>query len=119
MGAEVSWMLELDINLGREEDFRTVIAEMVASAKANEPGTLIYEASLSADGMRCHIYERYADSAAALTHLGTFGNKFAARFMDVFTPVHFIVYGSPDEAVRGAIAGLNPVYMESVSGFAR
>jgi quinol monooxygenase YgiN len=117
MGAAVSWMLELDINLGKEEDFRSLIAEMVESAKT-EAGTLIYECSLSADGMRSHIYERYADSAAAMTHLATFGAKFAARFTEVFKPVHFIVYGSPDETVREAIAGFGPVYMQWVSGFA-
>ncbi len=118
MGAEVSWMLELDITLGQEEGFKTLVADLVASAKT-EPGTLIYECSQSSDGQRCHIYERYADSSAALTHIGTFGEKFATRFREVFAPVHFIVYGSPDEAVREALAGFGPVYMASVDGFAR
>ena len=119
MKGDVSWVLELDLQAGRESDFRALMAEMIAATQANEPGTLNYEWSTSADGQRCHIYERYADSAAVMTHLGTFGEKFAARFLEVLKPARFVVYGTPSAAVRNALAGFNPVYMEGAGGFSR
>jgi quinol monooxygenase YgiN len=45
--------------------------DMVESTKA-EPGALNYEWFISEDGTSCHIYERYADSAAAMVHMGHF-----------------------------------------------
>ena len=119
MSSQVSWMLELDVQVGRETDFPALMAEMVSTTEANEPGTLDYEWSTSGDGKRCHIYERYLDSAAVLTHLGTFGQSFAGRFLEVLQPVRMVVYGSPSPAVKDALAGLKPVYMEPVAGFSR
>jgi quinol monooxygenase YgiN len=119
MSNHVSWMLELEVQPGRENDFRTLMAEMVQATQANEPGALDYQWSTSADGKLCHLFERYADSAAALTHLGTFGTKFAARFMEVLKPTRFVVYGSPNASVKEALAGFNPVYMQAVAGFSR
>jgi quinol monooxygenase YgiN len=119
MSGQVSWILELQIRQGRENDLRNLAAEMVEATKTNEPGTLDYEWSISADGKRCHIFERYADSAALLAHAATFGERFAGRFMAILTPVRFVVYGSPTADARDAIADLQPVYMQPVGGFSR
>jgi quinol monooxygenase YgiN len=119
MSNHVYMLLELDVKPGRENDFRVLMAEMVNATQANETGTLNYEWSTSADGKVCHIYERYIDSAALMTHLGTFGERFAGRFMEIFKTVRFVVYGSPSTAVRNALAASNPTYMEPVGGFGR
>jgi quinol monooxygenase YgiN len=114
----VYWVLELEVQAGLENDFRLLMAEMV-SATANETGTIDYEWSTSTDGKQCHIFERYVDSAAVMIHLGTFGERFAARFLQILKPVRFVVYGSPNTAVKDALVGFNPVYMEAVGGFSR
>jgi quinol monooxygenase YgiN len=119
MKNEISWMLELEVQAGRERDFRELVAEMVKATPANEAGTLNYEWSTSANGKLCHIYERYEDSAAVMTHLGTFGKTFAGRFLEILESVRFSVYGSPSTAVKDALAGFNPVYMKEVGGFRR
>lgn len=119
MNSHVYWMLELEVQAGRESDFRALMAEMVGATQANEPGTLNYEWSTSADGRQCHVYERYADSAATLTHLRTFGAKFAGRFLQILKPVRLVVYGSPSAAVKEALTGFNPVYLQAVGGFSR
>jgi quinol monooxygenase YgiN len=119
MAADVSWMLELNLQPGREKDFRTLMNEMVTATRANEPGTLIYEWNTSADGSVCHLYERYIDSAAAMTHLGTFGGKFAARFLEILKPVRLVLYGSPSQKVRDALAGVGAVQMELAGAFSR
>ncbi len=119
MATQVSWMLELKIQSGREEDFRALMKEMVSATEANEAGTLTYDWSINADGTVCHVLERYVDSAAVLTHLATFGEKFANRFLEVLKPTRLCVYGSPNAAVKEALAGFSPVYMESVASISR
>jgi quinol monooxygenase YgiN len=119
MSEQVSWLLELEIQAGREDDLRTLMTEMVDATRANEPGTLDYEWCISSDGKQLHLFERYVDSAATLVHLGTFGNKFAARFMEILKPVGFVVYGAPSDQVRNALAAFGPEYMERIGGFSR
>jgi len=119
MSSHVSWMLVLDLQPGREAEFRALMNDMVTATRADEPGTLDYEWSLSADRRRCHTFERYADSAAVMVHLGNFGSKYAERFMGLLTPVGFTIYGAPDAAVKDALAGFQPTYMEAVGGFSR
>jgi quinol monooxygenase YgiN len=112
-------MLELTVQPGCSDDFRTLMNEMVVATETNEPGTLSYEWSLSDDGSACHIFERYADSDAAMAHLGTFGEKFADRFLKVLKPVRLTVYGSPSEQLKEILDGFKADYMRSVGGFSR
>jgi quinol monooxygenase YgiN len=117
--ANVAWLFELGVKDGREADLRALMAEMVDATRADEPRTLDYEWYLSEDGRRCHLWERYADAAAAMVHLGTFGRRFMARFFDVLTPERMTLYGAADDAVRGAVAQLAPVVMARAAGFNR
>jgi quinol monooxygenase YgiN len=119
MNPHVYWLLELEIQPGRAKDFRTLMDEMVAATRADEPGALNYEWSTSADGKRCHIFERYADSGAVMAHMATFGARFASRFFEILKPLHLDVYGSPDDAVKNAFASSGPAYLESAGGFSR
>lgn len=119
MNPQVFCFLEVAIQPGREVEFRTLVAEIVAATEADEPGTLDYEWSISADGRRGHLVERYADSAAVLAHLANFMARFAERFLAVVTPGAFTIYGAPSDAVKGALAGFQPTHMEPVDGFSR
>jgi quinol monooxygenase YgiN len=92
---------------------------MVEATEEGEPGALDYQWSTSADGTVCHIYERYADSQAAMAHLANFGARFAERFMTVLAPIRFVVYGNPSLEVQEALAAFGPTYMRSVGGFSR
>jgi quinol monooxygenase YgiN len=119
MNDNIYWMLELAIRGDSQEPLKALLDEMVAATQADEPGTLNYEWFISADGKQCHIYERYADSAALMTHLGNFGSKFAKRFMSLLQPTRFVVYGNTDDQVKSGLAGLGPVYMAPLGGFTR
>ena len=118
MNAQVYWTLELE-DQGGSDEFTTLMNDMVGATQANEPGTLNYEWSTSADGKVCHIYERYVDSAAVMTHLGNFGEKYAGRFLEILKPTRFVVFGSPSEEVKEALAGFSPTYMQTAAGFGR
>jgi len=119
MSGQVYWVLELEIHPGRETEGHAVMAEMVQATRESEPGTLHYEWSFGSDARTCHTYERYADSAAVMTHLGNFGARFAGRFLEVFKPVRFTVYGEPSAEVREALAGFSPVFLKPAAGFTR
>ena len=119
MSNNVHWVLELNINDGALAGFKKLMAEMVTATQANEPGALDYEWLLSEDGTICHIYERYADSGAAMIHLTTFGEKFAGRFLALVSPTRLTVYGPASAEVRGAMAGLGAVHMSQIGGFTR
>lgn len=115
----VAWMLEMQVREGRENDVRALMDEMVGATQANEPGTLNYEWSFSADGRLCHLYERYADSDAAMIHAGTFAARFAGRFLEVLAPTRFTFYGTPSQAVRDAAAPFHPTVMHPAAGVTR
>lgn len=118
MSTVVSWNLQLSVREGRLDDFRSLMDDMVKSTRT-ESGTLIYEWFLSEDRTVCHIYERYADSNAAMAHLDNFGSKFADRFLDCVEPTSLCVYGEPTDAVRAALDGLAAVYLGTFGGFSR
>jgi quinol monooxygenase YgiN len=116
---EISWVFELAINPGRFEDLKTLMADLVEATQKNEVGTLNYEWAISDDQQVCHVYERYRDSAAVLTHLESFGANFAGRLMEAVTPSRLVVYGTPSAQAKDGLAGLGPVYMAPLGGFRR
>lgn len=118
MSDHVAWLLEFTVKDGKDDAFAAVMKDMVAGTQS-EPKTLNYEWSRSADGGSYHIYERYADSDGVLTHLQSFGQNYAERFLDAINPAALTVYGRPNDAVRDALSAFGPVYMADVAGFAR
>jgi quinol monooxygenase YgiN len=117
MNENISWILQVAIHPGKLEAFRSVSNDLIAKTQS-EPGTLGYEWNLSEDQTVCHIYERYKDSEAVLTHVHSFG-AFAKRFMEACHPTRFHVYGTPTDAAKAALTDLNPVYFAPLGGFSR
>ncbi len=115
-GHEVAWLLELTVNPDQFDTMRALLEEMVASTRA-EPGALGYAWFVGEANRTVALYERYADSAAVLTHLATFGERFAPRFLAAMTPTRLTVFGDPSEEARQALAGLNPTYLGFLGGF--
>ena len=117
--SEMYWVFELAIKPGRFEDLKTLMADMVEATRKNEVGALNYQWAISDDRQVCHVYERYQDSAAVMTHLESFGPNFAVRLMEAVKPARLVVYGTPSAQVKEALAGLSPVYMAPFGGFRR
>ena len=116
MGDQVSWQVELAVKPGELDNFRTLTAEMVEFARS-EPGVLIYERFVSADGKVVYVYERYTDAAAAVAHLRTFAQKFGARFTGMVDRQRFTVFGTPDDALRRMLDGYGAAYLGPFGGF--
>jgi quinol monooxygenase YgiN len=119
MSEAVHWIVEFDVKDGRLEELKSVMNDMVAATKANEPGAKGYEWFISGDGKRLHIYERYADSAAVVTHLKTFGETFAGRLLATVDATRLVVYGKPNSEARAMLDGFRAAYMEKIGGFSR
>ncbi len=119
MDTSVYWVIELAINAGQQDAFKLLMEEMVVATKKGEPGTTIYEWTVSEDGRSVHIFERYVDSAAALKHIATFGSTFATRFLACVKPTRFALYGSPNTEVVKALSAFSPICMRPWGGFTR
>jgi quinol monooxygenase YgiN len=115
MGDQVSWQVELAVKPGALDNFRALTAEMVESTRG-EPGVLSYERFVSADGQVVHVYERYADSAAAVAHLRTFVRKFGGRFVGLVDRKRFTVYGNPSAELKGILDEFGATYLEPFGG---
>ena len=118
MNENVYWVIELAVNPGRFEDLKTLVAELF-EANRNKVGFLTYEVAISDDRQVCHIYERFQDSAAIISHTQSFGATFATRFFEILKPTRFVIYGTPSAEVKDAVAPFNPVYMTPLAGFRR
>jgi quinol monooxygenase YgiN len=116
---EVYWVVTVSVPPGRMDDFKQVVDQLVAATK-EEPGTLEYEYSASADQSTVDIVERYRDSNAVVAHVTqTFAPKFSKPFLDIAKPVRFVVYGMPTAEAKKVLEGFNPVYMTPFNGFTR
>lgn len=118
MNENVYWLLELAVQRGQLAEFRQLMCDMVEAA-SGEPDTLNYEWNISADGVDCHIYVRYQNSAAVMTHMRSFGSRFSARFLNLARITRIVVYGVPDREVKAALAPYGPIYFEPLGGFKR
>jgi quinol monooxygenase YgiN len=118
MEGPISWQVELTVKPGQLEDFRTLTGEMVAFTKG-EPGVLIYERYISEDDQTIHVYERYADSPAAVAHLRSFTELFGTRFSSMVDRKRFTVYGMPSAELKAILDSFGAVYLNLFAGFSR
>jgi quinol monooxygenase YgiN len=118
MEEHVSWVIELAVKDGQLDTFKTLMGEMVAGT-SGETGTLNYEWYISDDERTVHIFEKYADSDAMITHVSGFMEKWAGRFLECVDPTRFTVYGDPSPAARELLAAFGGMYLGPWGGFAR
>ena len=117
MSGAVRWLVELTIKDGQFENFKALMKDMVEAVQT-EAGATHYEWFISEDNKTFHVYERYVDSAAVLTHAETFA-AFSERFLSIVEPTRLVVYGEPSAEVRAGLKAFDPVYMAQTGGFAR
>jgi len=117
MSGEICWHVELLIKPGQLESFRTLTGEMVESAR-REPGVLSYQRFVSEDGKTVHVFERYANSDAALSHLQMFASTFGVRFQALVERKCFVVFGDPTAELKAALDGYGATYAKPFGDFA-
>lgn len=82
-----------------------------------EHGVLSYQRFVGDDGTNIHVYERYADSAAALAHLAVFAERFADQFGAMVERQAFTVFGYPSAALKAALDRFDAVYLKPFGDF--
>ena len=71
MTDNIHWIFEGNLKAEKNDEFSALANEMITQVNENEQGTLGYE--WWTNGSAVHFSERFADSSAALVHLGTSG----------------------------------------------
>lgn len=100
MGGEISWLFEARVRPGKLAELEEAVADLVRVAES-EPGTLGYRWSIDED--QAALRERYADSAAALTHLRGFKRDWQDRLLTSIEPLGTTVWGDPSEELRAEL----------------
>lgn len=116
MSDQISWHVELAVKEGQLESFRALTGEMVEFTRS-ESGVLSYQRFVSDDSKFVHVYERYADSAAALAHLRNFATNFSGRFVMMVDRKRFIVFGQPSDELRAVLDGFGAAYLKIFGDF--
>ena len=118
MSDQISWHVELQVKPGQLDALRALTSEMVESTK-RERGALIYERFISDDSQIVHVFERYIDSTAAVTHLKAFGKMYGGRFSRMVDRKRFTVFGTPTPELKEILDPLGATYVAALSGFSR
>ena len=118
MSESISWHVELEVKPGRMDAFRALTDKMVEATKA-ESGALIYERFIGDDNRSVHVYERYADCAAAAAHLKMFGARYGQEFSGMIGRKSFVVFGTPTPELKQILDPLGATYFARLAGFSR
>ncbi len=119
MSESIFWIVDGIIKQGAIDGLTSLIGEMVSGTKANEPGTLAYEWFIDSGKTRCHIFERYRDSAAAMIHLRTFDQKFADRLGRLIQIERLTLFGNASDEVVKTLGAEGNVFLLPLTGFTR
>ena len=106
----------LEIPQGHFDEFKKAATGLIAST-AKEPGAISYAFMVSDDEKTVTTWERFKDSEALLTHLNKTFPQHAKDILANSKPTRVVVSGNPNEEVKKALAGLNPVYFKPMDGF--
>ena len=118
MSNPISWHVELRVKPGRLGAFRALTSEMVDATKT-EVGALVYERFIDDGGEVVHVFERYADSVAAVAHLRNFGKTYGKQFGELVDRERFSVFGTPTPELRQILDPLGARYFAPLAGFSR
>jgi quinol monooxygenase YgiN len=116
---DVYWLITASINDGQLANVKSINKELVSASLANEPMTLVYDWSISADGKTCYFFERYDNSEAVMIHDANFNEKFAERLMPMIEIQSFKLFGNPNAEVLEMLSGFGASFHQSIGGFAR
>jgi quinol monooxygenase YgiN len=95
------------------------ITETVSATKGDEPGTLTYEWYVAPLKTRCHIHERYRDSAEVMIHLHTFDRMYAERLGMLMAIGRVALFGNASQEVVEKPGGEGTVFLLPLKGFTR
>ena len=115
---KLSYLISFAVNDGMGDQLVAFLQAAVPSVEAGEPGTVRYQAFLSADGKSCIVLEEYADADAFMTHMGNMSEALP-KLMEMATPTGVSVLGTPEGPALEALKGLGATFHTPIAGFER
>ena len=100
---EIRGFARMQLEQGQVEEFKRLAAELIATMRAEDTGTLQFEIFLSPDESECVIYERYRDSEAVIEHGGHVGEIMQAILATVSGPSALL--GEPSAELAAMTTG--------------
>ena len=113
---QVYWVFTVTVD--QMEKFTPLIPKLVAATE-KEPGALQFEFNIGDDQKTVDIFERYADSKAALFHQTASFAPFSKQFFAAAKLTRWVIYGTPSDEFKKANADFQPIYMTPLGGFIR
>ena len=114
--AQVYWVLTITVD---QMDKFKLLAQKLVAATAKEPGALQFQFSVADDQRTVDIFERYADSKAALVHQRESFGPYAEEFFALAKLTRWTMYGTFSDDFKKANADFHPIYMSQFNGFVR
>jgi quinol monooxygenase YgiN len=114
--AQVYWVLTVTVD--QMDKFKLLTQKLVAATE-KEPGALQFAFSVGSDQKTVDIFERYADSNAALVHQRESFGPFAKEFFALAKLTRWVMYGAFSDEFKKANADFHPIYMSPFGGFVR
>lgn len=118
MSSEISNLFTVTVKPGKFDAFKMLVSHIVDAAR-KEPGTLVYEYSVSGDGNTVHIFERYRDDDSLVSHVEETFSPFAERFLSLVDMKSLVVYGELTGKARDILDGFGAVYFTPFDGLTR
>lgn len=118
MSGEISNLFTVAVKSGKFGEFKKLVSQIVDRVR-KEPGTLVYEYSVSDDKNVVHIFERYSDDNALVSHVEETFSPFAERFLNLVDMKSLVVYGTPAGKAQDILDGFGAVYLAPFDGLTR
>lgn len=113
---QVYWVFTVTVD--QMDKFTSLIPKIVAATE-KEPGALQFECNIGEDQRTVDLFERYADSKAALFHQVETFAPFSKGFFAVAKLTRWVIYGTPSDEFKKANVDFHPIYMTPFDGFVR
>jgi quinol monooxygenase YgiN len=117
---EVQFWIEWTLGDGNLDAFRQLTVEGNKRARDEEPGAVSVRAFFSEDGTKCHLYECYADTDAAMAHAtGGVAAEMIPKFMALAEMTRIEVHGELSDDLADLLKAFGGVIFADGDGFAR
>jgi quinol monooxygenase YgiN len=119
MAQTVRFTVELTIKDGRLEEYERLVDAMIAGSE-KEPGTVVYEFTLSEDRTKGRILEGFDGADAVRDHMqGSVVGELVPQLLELATIDVFTVDGDPGPLAREMLAGFGARFYDHWKRFTR
>ena len=111
---------EFNIERGKIEEFKKLIADMSRMVENNEPDTIDYQFYLNTSETLCLVHETYTNSKSVLAHItGVASKTILPKIFNIAKLNRLDIYGNPSKELQKVLTGFNSQIFNLSAGFSR